>query len=262
VEETSFHFNNNSQVYNEIRPGYPNEIYEIISEYRAFDKNSNILEIGAGNGIASQEIYNKWQSKLTLIEPGNNLCKILYGKFNDNKNIEIVNTLFEKYQNKILYDGIISATAFHWLELETKYKKSHELLKDDGLLILYWNNYSIESNEMNNDIQKIYTKNGSQMAGGKSIYEKQMEKIDNRKKEIEESKYFEIVEHKIIQWIKGYNSEGYIKLLNTFPDHSKYEKEFFDNIGEIIIKNGNKINIKIIVNLEIAKKICKNGYVA
>jgi hypothetical protein len=72
---------------------------------------------------------------------------------------------------------------------------------------------------------------------------------------MEESNYFKIIEHKIIQWIKEYNSEGYIKLLKTFPDHSKYKKEFFGAIEEIIIKNGNKIDIKIVVNLEIGKKL-------
>jgi phospholipid N-methyltransferase len=160
MEEKYLHFDINSQIYDSVRPGYPHEIYEIISNYIKLNTNSNILEIGAGDGIVSQEINNKWQPKLFLIEPGENLYKLLYNKFRNNKNISIENTTFEKFQNKIKFDAIFSATAFHWLDLTKKYKKSYDMLKDDGLLILFWNNYGIENKEMENEIQKVYTKYG------------------------------------------------------------------------------------------------------
>jgi hypothetical protein len=81
-----------------------------------------------------------------------------------------------------------------------------------------------------------------------------MEKIENRRKEIEESKYFNLIEHKIIKHIKKYNADTYIKLLKSFPDHLKYRKEFFEEIEKIITKNKNEIDIRIRVNLEIAEK--------
>jgi SAM-dependent methyltransferase len=255
MEEKALHFDNNSQVYDNVRPGYPTELYEIISNYKIFDKNSNIIEIGAGNGIASQEIYDKWLSKLILIEPGNNLCKLLCQKFKNNKDIVIENTTFEEYQNKILFDAIFSATAFHWLEISTKYKKSYEVLKNNGLLVLYWNNYGIENDKIGDKIQKIYTKYGNGINDGKSVYERQMEKIEKRRREVEESKYFEIIEHKIIKNIKEYSADKYIKLLKTFSDHAKMGDGFFDEIKEIVIENGNKIDVRIIINLEIAKRL-------
>jgi hypothetical protein len=55
---------------------------------------------------------------------------------------------------KILFDAIFSATAFHWIDLSTKHKKCCEALNNDGLLVVYWNNYGIEDNE----IQGIYIK--------------------------------------------------------------------------------------------------------
>jgi SAM-dependent methyltransferase len=134
----ALHFDNKSQTYDSIRPGYPNEIYETISNYKKLDKNSNILEIGAGNGVASLEIHDKWQPKLTLIEPGEKFCELLKEKFKTLKDIKIENTTFEEYHNNTLFDAIFSATAFHWLDSLTKYKKSHDILKSDGLLILYW----------------------------------------------------------------------------------------------------------------------------
>jgi SAM-dependent methyltransferase len=189
MEEKYLHFNTKSGVYDEIRPGYPWEIYELISKYKVFDTNSNILEIGAGNGVASQEIYNKWGSKLTLIEPGIDLCRILQNKFKNNFDVKIINTTFEEYQNNNLFDAIFSATAFHWVNDSIKYRKSNELLKNDGFLIIYWNNYIVDKIEMMDKIQNVYGKHGNGVNDNKNIYEKQMEKIENRRKEVEESGY-------------------------------------------------------------------------
>jgi SAM-dependent methyltransferase len=255
MDENALHFDTHSKIYNDVRPGYPNEIYETISKYKLFNKNTNILEVGSGNGIASQEIYNKWQPKLALIEPGDNLCNILKDRFDKNNDIKICNTSFEEYTNEIVFDAIFSATAFHWCSIKTKYKKAHKLLKDDGLLILYWNNYGIEDEKISEEIQSVYAKHGKGINDGKSAYEIQMEKIRNRKMEIEESGYFKILEHKIIKTVKEYDGNEYIKLVKTFSDHIKLDDEFFKEIRSIVIKNGDKIGVRIIVNLEIAEKI-------
>ena len=255
MEKNALHFNNNFETYDNVRPGYPKEVYETISKHIKLNKYSNILEIGAGNGIASQEIYNRWSPKLTLLEPGSNLVELLYQKFKSNKDIVIENTTFEEYRSEMFFDVIFSATAFHWLDIETKYKKAHDVLKKGGLLILYWNNYGIENNEMENKIQKIYTKYGNGISDGKTAYERQMEKIEKRRMEIEDSKYFKVLEHKIIKTVKGYNADNYIKLLETFPDHLNMDKRIFEEIKETIIKEENKIDVRIIINLEIANKI-------
>ncbi|MDR0374223.1 MAG: class I SAM-dependent methyltransferase [Treponema sp.] len=254
MEENALHFDTHSGIYSDVRPGYPNEVYETISKYKLFNKNSNILEIGSGNGIASQEIYNKWQPKLTLIEPGNNLHNLLKDRFNKNGGIKIYNTSFEEYNNEAVFDAIFSATAFHWCDIKTKYKKVHALLKNDGILILYWNNYGIEDEETYKEIQNIYVKYGKGRKDGKSVCEMQMEQIENRKREIEESGCFEILEHKIIKTVKEYDGNDYIKLIKTFSDHGKLNDKFFSEINAII-KNENEIKVRIVVNLEIARKI-------
>ncbi|MDR0605202.1 MAG: class I SAM-dependent methyltransferase [Bacteroidales bacterium] len=252
----ALHFNNNLQIYNEIRPGYPKELYRIISKYKTFDKNSNILEIGSGNGIASEDIYNTWKTKLVLIEPGKEFYELLNNKFIDYKDITIENTTFEDYQNKIQFDAIFAATSFHWIDMSVKYKKSNEMLKDDGVLIIYWNNYIINNKLINNKIQNIYRQYENNRIKRKlDIYKTQKIKIENRRKEIEHSEYFILLKHKIIKWRKKYTSDEYIKLLRTFPDNKNKDMSFFDQIRQEIMKNRNEIEIQITVNLEIAKKL-------
>lgn len=255
MEERALHFDKNYNAYKNSRPGYPNEIYEIISKNGFFDKDSNILEIGAGNGVASSEIYSKWQPKLTLLEPGKNFCELLRLKFIDTNNIKIENTTFENYNGETIFDAIISATAFHWIDLSIKYEKSYRLLKNDGLLILFWNNYIFENIGIEDKINDIYKKYEKGFNDKKSNYERQMEKIENRRKEIEESKYFKIIEHKIIKNVLEYRTNEYMQLLKSFSDHSELSDDFWTEMEQIIKDNGNKINVTIICNLEMAKKL-------
>jgi len=247
------HFNDQFEIY-DIRPGYPQELYEAIGKYKTLDSHSTILEIGAGNGIASQEIYNMWGSKLTLLEPGRNFYEALTRIFTANKNIDIENTTFENFQTPLFYDVIFSATAFHWLDLSIKYRKSFELLKDDGLLILYWNNYLIENISIYSDIQAIYFKYGMGLNKGKNPQQIQLEKIESRKSEINDSGYFKVIDHSIFKNSLDYSPEAYIKLLQTFPDHAKLPESFFEEITQAISLKGNKIQIGVVTNLEIAEK--------
>ena len=81
-----------------------------------------------------------------------------------------------------------------------------------------------------------------------------MDKIENRKNEINESNYFRVIEHKIISNILEYTKDEYIQLLKTFPDHSELVNGFWLEMEQIIKENGNKIKVRLITNLEIADK--------
>jgi len=249
----SNHFNEQFEIYN-IRPGYPKELYDEIAENIVIDSHSKVLEIGGGNGIASREIYNKWGSKMVLIEPGRNFHKMLTHLFAANNDISIENTTFEKYQTSIKFDAMFSATSFHWLDHSVKYRKSSVLLKDGGRLILYWNNFQIEDAATNNEVQKLYTRYGMRSHKQENYQKIQLDKIESRKKEIAESGYFRIIKHSIFKNISNYSTDQYINLLRTFPDHSTLPESFFDEVASITSLNGNKIQVSILTNLEIAEK--------
>lgn len=248
------HFDKNAEFYNQVRPGYQKELYSIIEMEKQFNQDSLLLELGAGNGIASSEINEKWKSKLILIEPGKTFCDLLIDKFRCNRKIQIEQTTFEDYQIDEKFDGIFSATAFHWLDKRIKYKKAAELLKDDGLLVLYWNYYSIEEEFIEKAIENIYQKYWGIPTRKLTSAERINEKILQRRQEINESSYFEVVRHQIFTSNYHFNSEMYIKLLRTFPDHENLTSEFFTEVAEVICKNQNQIKVKITTNLEVARK--------
>lgn len=250
-------FNKNASIYNEARPGYPEEVYDTISKYVNYNNHSQLLEIGAGQGIATEEIYNRWKANITAIEPGINLYNLMRHRFENNPKISIVNKTFEDFSSTNQYDGIFSATAFHWLEGKTKFEKTHKLLRNNSFLFLYWNNYGISNMELEKQIKQLYTKYGFPESREPSD-EIRNRKIESRRNEVVQSNLFNLIEHKIITTNKEYDSESYIKLLRTFPDHSEEKianiEIMFNEIKSIILEQDNKIDVKVVINLEVAKK--------
>ena len=250
-------FNKNASIYNEARPGYPKEVYDTISKYIDYNEHSQLLEIGAGQGIATEEIFNRWKANITAIEPGLNLYSLMQHRFKNNPQISIVKTTFEEFSSANQYDGIFSATAFHWLDCKTKFERAHKLLRTNSFLFLYWNNYGITSLELEKQIKQIYTKYGFPESKESSDVIRDR-KIESRKNEVIQSNVFNLIEHKIITTNMEYDSESYIKLLKTFPDHSEEKilniETMFNEIRNIILERDNKIDVKVVINLEVAKK--------
>lgn len=250
-------FNQNIESYIIARTGYPNEIYEKINAIKNINCESNILELGCGNGIATKEIINKWNPNIIGIEPGKELYEKLKFDLIENKKFHLENIVFEKYQNEVCFEAIISATSFHWIDKKIKYKKSYNFLKNDGVLILYWNYFSNNNTEIEEILNKLYIENGFERKT-KSNLEIQNDKIKERYFEVESSGFFTVVENSIMENVVLYSVDRYIELLKTFPDHSIEKKpkinEMYEKIRFELSKYNNEIYMKIRTNLIIARR--------
>jgi SAM-dependent methyltransferase len=252
-------FNPIANIYHEVRPGYPKEMYSQISKYKKFSFESKILEIGAGTGIATDELSENFNPNITVVEPCVDFFKILQKRFLGNHKIRIVNETFEKFDNyQCLYDGIFSATSFHWLDSNIKCEKSYEMLNNHGLLVIYWNNYLIQNDTVKNNIKEIYDKYGMPLEMVKGTEKIIEEKINKRRKEIENCSLFQILEHKLYERVISYTPDKFLKLIKTFADQPLEKvpaiESFFKEMQKFTDDLNKQIDIKVITNLEIASK--------
>lgn len=98
---------------------------------------------------------------MVLLEPSATFFEQLNRKFNDNKNIEIINSSFEAYQSREKFDIIFAASSFHWIQSKTKYKMLSNLLASDGFLVIYCNYYNIADKCLQKEIAKINQEHGN-----------------------------------------------------------------------------------------------------
>jgi SAM-dependent methyltransferase len=257
-DPSALSFDSVAALYNDVRPGYPGEVYEFAAAHHNFHAHSKILEVGAGHGVATQEIHDFFGVEIDALEPGKNLCEILQRRFSGVPSIAVFNERFEDFLPLHRYDALFSATAYHWIDPAIKYKKAFDLLDDNGIIVLYWNNYAIADEALNSVVQEVYRKYWPDSADGSSIYEKQRKRIESRRREIGESGYFELAGSVEIPRTLAFSIDRYIRLLKTFSDHSTGEATIMDavhaDIRTVLEDHGAEVPVGILTNVEIGRK--------
>jgi len=97
--------------YEKLRPGYPNELYQMLFAYITLDRSSKAVEVGIGGGQATLPILQTGCT-LTAVEYGENLAKLCREKFAEHKGFSVIH---DKFENVSLptshYDLVYSASA-------------------------------------------------------------------------------------------------------------------------------------------------------
>jgi len=127
--------------YDLARPEYPNQLFQFILDSVGSPDDLKVLEIGAGNGLASKHLLQLGIRELTLVEPDSRFEPTLeLLKSSTRVPVTLVSETFERAAlASAHYDLVLAATSFHWLDPETRLKKIARSLKPDGHLVLIWN---------------------------------------------------------------------------------------------------------------------------
>ena len=245
-------FNDVPELYERLRPTYPEKLIEDIINYSALTSTSEILEIGPGTGQITLPFARRGYS-ITGIEIGENLVDHLRTKLLNYPNAKIYNYSFEEWDNMgKTFDLIISAQAFHWIDPNIGYPKVEQLLNKNGRLALIWIYHPCT--DMINELDKVYKKyfpNYKKLEDVESQMNKQIE-------EIKASNLFANLKVYTYQFEIEYTSSQYIDLLDTYSDHRTMDKEIksllFNEIKKTINKFGGKIRKPYIATLYFAEK--------
>jgi cyclopropane fatty-acyl-phospholipid synthase-like methyltransferase len=126
-------------IYDEIRPSYPEKLIRDIISRTGLKLGDRLLEIGAGTGMATVQFAEKGFA-IHAVELGRDMAEVFRDKCSKYPAVSMDVASFEdwEYSGRQKYDVIYSAQAFHWLDINIKYKKCYELLNDGGYLVLFW----------------------------------------------------------------------------------------------------------------------------
>lgn len=246
-------FNENVVNYDNIRPTYPDELFEDIFTYANLDNYSKLLEIGIGTGQATLPFFNKGFN-ITAIDIGYNLCEFVKKKFVNN-NFQIINDDFMKHDfQQGQFDLIYSATAFHWLP-KSALNKCKSILKENGVIALFWNHpfpnrIDDISNRINREVYSKYRHNE------KKQQEFSKSDCDKRISELKEFGFSDI-DVKLYHRKRVLTSDEYIALLNTYSDHIalpiEIKQQFESDMKNQLDNIGGRINIYDTIDLYLAK---------
>lgn len=135
--------------YDQIRPPYPEPIYEFLEATGALFPGAVTLEIGAGSGIATRRLLEAGVDPLTIVEPDPRFAPWLEQIASSSKaRIERIEAPFEEADLPPAgYDLVAAATSFHWIQPEVGLGKVATVLKPGGHAALWWHVFGADHDD-------------------------------------------------------------------------------------------------------------------
>lgn len=229
-----------ADLYDEVRPDYPQQLIDDIIRISGIPAGGSILEVGSGSGQATAAFADKGYS-VHCVEPGKNLVDIAKKKFADNTKITFEVGFFEETAPKEgTYDLITSATAFHWVPAEEGYPLTAKALKPGGTIALFWNMHPDLDPAVYEALRDVYKEHVPAIHASMYRPDKKSAKEEAKggEAEINKSGFFEPANVNHYNWSQEYTSEQYTKLLNTYANYQnlddKVRETFFEKVREVI----------------------------
>lgn len=212
-------FNTAAAEYHKFRPRYPASLLDALAAQLG-SGSKHILEIGPATGVATETLAARgWQ--VTAVELGRELAEAASGNLADVPSVEILHANFDDWEPSAAtrYDAVIAATAWHWLDPDTRYQRAHRWLKSGGTLAFWSANHVFpeDGDPLFLELQPVYDRLGESLPGDGTL--PRPGELRDYREEIEASGLFDDVQVRHFDWEISYAAEDYIGLLGTFSGH-------------------------------------------
>ena len=220
-------FNTAATLYEEVRPGYPEELIQDVIDLSGLEDHNRVLEIGCGTGKATRS-FAKRGYELVCLDIGADLIAVARERLKEFSNVSFVREAFEAWEPEDTFDLIISATAFHWVDPNVRYLKASEVLDSDGFLAVFSNQHVRKEEGFFTESQSLYDKYYSPLTTNRPTHATNFPDVEIFQQPIK----------RVYPWTQTYSSEQYIKLLSTYSDHialpDKNRRLLFEGIVNLI----------------------------
>jgi SAM-dependent methyltransferase len=192
-------FSNRADDYVKYRPGYPPAVIGYLKDQFDLAPDKKIADIGAGTGI-STAIFLDAGCAVWAVEPNREMRGKLTGLVNLYPRLTVVDATAERTTlPDNMVDMIVAGQAFHWFDAEKSKTEFRRILKQDGSVVLIWNERNTNT-PFEIEYEDLIVKNG-----------KDYLKIDHRNisdRDIEKFFYPQICDIKIFDNYQSFDYDG------------------------------------------------------
>ncbi|NEP03191.1 MAG: class I SAM-dependent methyltransferase, partial [Symploca sp. SIO2E9] len=214
-----------AEAYSRTRPSYPQTIINRAVELTKLSSDAKILEIGCGPGTVTTA-FGQLGFRMVCLEPSDLACQLARKKCGQYTNVEIKNTTFEEWElDSERFDGVLAATAFHWVTPGSGYAKVHEVLKESGVLILLWNTRPNPQPKVQQILDEVYQTHAPSLRQYSEDIKTQVEKLDEFIETVMNSGYFKNCKSEKLVCELNYSIDDYLALLSTYSTHINLEQQ-------------------------------------
>ena len=132
-------FNEVPELYDRVRPRYPDETFADLVTVTRMIQRSSVLEVGCGTGQATRSLAALGCS-VTAIEPGAEMAALARQRIGTFSNVNVETSTFEKWDDRgRRFDVLIAASSWHWVDPSIGWRRAHDVLRPAGWMALLGN---------------------------------------------------------------------------------------------------------------------------
>jgi SAM-dependent methyltransferase len=252
-------FDQEAERYDRVRPRYPPEAFDDLERLGGLTRGSRVLEIGCGTGQATADLASRGY-ELTALELGPELAALARANLAPYPNVEVIVADFEEWTPPAEpFDGVVSATAFHWIDPSVRVVKAADALRPGGALgIIDTDHVAGGSEQFFVDVQDCYARWDPNAQPGLRLPEPAS--VGPDLDELGRSGRFGPVEVRRYEWESTYSTSEYADLLGTYSGHIALQPSLRARLLECIStliddRYGGRIAKRYLITLRVAHRV-------
>src|SRR5215475_1075704 len=124
------------ELYDQVRPGYPDELFTDLVTITGLDDTTSVLEVGCGTGQATRSLAQlRWS--VTAVEAGPGLAALARKRLGGFGDVSVETSMFEDWDHRgRRFDVVVAASAWHWVDPSVGWQRAHDVLMPGGWMAL------------------------------------------------------------------------------------------------------------------------------
>lgn len=232
AQERSRLFDQQAEAYDRFRPTYPEAVFdELLGPVPA---GLDVLDVGCGTGIASRQMAQRG-AKVLGVELGPRMAEITRGH-----GVEVEIAAFEGWDaDGRTFDRVISAQAWHWLDLPIATEKAASVLRPGGKLGLIWN-AGCQPDDLADALDEVYARvvppGGHHLFRGYAAdrFSDMKSGLGPEIDAVSAASDFGAPTEKWFPWKRAYRRDEWLDQLVSRSDHAALEPAVRDRLFEAI----------------------------
>ncbi|MEU4171683.1 class I SAM-dependent methyltransferase [Streptomyces sp. NPDC026665] len=122
------------ELYDRVRPGYPDALFADLTTITGLDDTSSVLEVGCGTGQATRSLA-ALGCQVTAVEPGRGMAALARRRLATlgHDDVGIETSTFEEWDDRgRRFDVLVAASSWHWVDPAIGWPRAHAVLRPGG----------------------------------------------------------------------------------------------------------------------------------
>jgi SAM-dependent methyltransferase len=247
-----------ADAYDDVRPGYPPEILDLITAY-AGRAPRTVVESGAGTGKGTA-LLRSFGVPLTCVEPDPAMAALLARRFDGDDLVSVVVSRFEDWiPPPGGVDLLASAQAWHWVDHTRRTRLAAEALVPGGVLAVFGHDFGFADAGLRAEMDAVYLEHAPEIADqpGRPVHTRHPGVF--HPEELRASPWFTDVEEQRVVTVVPYDTVRYLTLLSTFSPHrmlpEQQRSRLHRALADLVDARGGVVEQKLTTGLWLARRL-------